>query len=72
MRVQELAEHITRLIKEDDHPEIVNVEVRGKDQFPSVLAGVEFANGARATVQVLRVRGADVSGPEYTVPEKAW
>jgi len=72
MRVQGLAEHITKLIQEDDHPEIVNVEVRGKDQSASVLSTVKFANGATAAVQVLRVRGADVSGPEYTVPEKAW
>jgi hypothetical protein len=73
MRVQGFAEHLIRLIGEDDHPEIVAAHVKGKDyQFPSVLGSIEFANGATATLQVLRVTGAGVSGPAYTVPEGAW
>lgn len=70
MRVQALAEHITQLIREDNHPEIMNAETRGKDGH--VLALVEFANGATATVQALRVTGPGISGPDYTVPDKAW
>lgn len=73
MRVPELDKLITDLLVDDDHPEIVRVEMTATEDpaYHNRLV-VHFASGAAACVMVERVEGPGVPRhAAYELPREA-
>lgn len=75
MRVTELDDLIAKLIKDDDHPEIVGVRSCVTDGQPKAYHSrlrVTHADGGESIVMVYRVTGPKIPRADtYVIPKEA-
>ncbi|CRK59547.1 hypothetical protein [Alloactinosynnema sp. L-07] len=68
MQLRELDALLVSLLS-NDHPEIVNAELIDKESSPHSRVRVDFASGARVTIQVRSVEGPGVPAHQpYAIP----